>query len=79
MVVHIGLDIFKGGRKMIIGGMSRPLTELEDLELRNERLAELIRLELVSPSLAEQLRKAMVQLDQQIAVLKAAAQQRLAA
>jgi hypothetical protein len=64
---------------MFVGGMIHPLTELEDLELRNERLAELIRLELVSPSLAEQLRKSMVQLDHQIAILKATAQQRLAA
>jgi hypothetical protein len=64
---------------MILGAMIRPLTELEDLELRNERLAELIRLELVSPTLAEQLRKAMVQLDQQIAIMKATTQQRLAA
>ncbi len=64
---------------MFVGGMIRPLTELEDLELRNERLAELIRLELVSPTLAEQLRRAMVQLDHQIAILKATAQQRLAA
>jgi len=68
-----------GGTKMIVGATIRPLTELEDLELRSERLAELIRLQLVSPSLAEQLRKAMVQLDQQIVIMKAAAQQRIAA
>jgi hypothetical protein len=76
--VGIRMDM-SGGTKMIDGAMIRPLTELEDLELRSERLAELIRLQLVSPTLADQLRKAMVQLDEQIAIMKAAAQQRLAA
>lgn len=51
---------------VIAGSSSRPLSGLEELELRRERLAELIRLELVSPSLDGQIRKAIVQLDEQI-------------
>jgi hypothetical protein len=61
---------------MFIGGSIRPLSVLEDLELRRERLAELLRLELVSPALGEQLRKAITRLDQQISLMKDAAKQR---
>ena len=65
---------------MVLAGGNRPLSELEDLELRRHRLDELIKLELVSPSLGEQIKKAIVQLDQQIAMLKQQQQvQRLAA
>jgi len=65
---------------MLLAGAIRPLSGLEDLELRRHRLDELIKLELVSPSLGEQIKKAIVQLDQQIAMLKQQQQvQRLAA
>ena len=56
---------------MFIGGSSGPLSALEELELRRERLAELIRLELVSPSLGEQVRKAIGTIDEQIAAARA--------
>jgi hypothetical protein len=59
---------------MVLAGANRPLSELEDLELRRHRLAELIALELVSPSLSEQIKKAIVQLDQQISMIKENAQ-----
>jgi hypothetical protein len=55
---------------MVLAGWSRPLSELEDLELRRHRLAELIALELVSPSLSLQIQKALIELDQQIAAMK---------
>ncbi len=55
---------------MFLAGSSRPLSEIEDLELRRHRLEELITLELVSSSLSEQIRRAVMQLDQQISALK---------
>ncbi len=55
---------------MVLAGANRPLSELEDLELRRHRLADLIELDLVSPSLSEQIKKAIAQLDQQIAQMK---------
>ena len=55
---------------MVFAGAIRPLSGLEDLELRRHRLAELITLELVSPSLSEQIKKALVQIDQQITLMK---------
>ncbi len=64
---------------MVLAGANRPLSELEDLELRRHRLAELIALELVSPSLSEQIKKAIVQLDQQISAMKQESTQRIAA
>jgi hypothetical protein len=64
---------------MFIGGSIRPLSLLEDLELRRERLAELISLKLVSPTLNTQLHKAILQLDQEITVAKTKSQKRAAA
>jgi hypothetical protein len=64
---------------MFIAGSIRPLSLLEDLELRRERLAELISLGLVSPTLNIQLRKAILQLDQEITVLKTKTPKRAAA
>jgi hypothetical protein len=63
------------------GGLSigRPVSGLEDLELRRDRLQELVRLELVSPTLGEQIRKAIAQLDRQIAEAKQVQPLRLAA
>jgi hypothetical protein len=58
------------GALMFIGGPIRPLSTLEDLELRRERLGELITLKLVSPTLSGQIRKAILQLDQEIASIK---------
>ena len=55
---------------MLLAGSTRPLSELEDLELRRARLDELIKLKLVAPSLSEQIKKAIVQLDQQIMAMK---------
>jgi hypothetical protein len=55
---------------MVLVGSSRPLSQLEDLELRRARLDELIKLELVAPSLGEQIKKAITQLDQQIMAMK---------
>ena len=55
---------------MVLAGANRPLSDLEDLELRRHRLAELIALDLVAPSLAEQIKKAVIQLDQQISLMK---------
>lgn len=55
---------------MVLAGITRPLSDLEDLELRRHRLSELITLELVSPSLSEQIKKAITQLDQQISMMK---------
>ncbi len=55
---------------MFLAGSHRELSQLEDLELRRHRLAELITLGLVSPSLTEQIRKAVIQLDEQILALK---------
>ncbi len=55
---------------MVLAGGNRPLSELEDLELKRHRLADLIELDLVSPSLAEQIKKAIIQLDQQISQMK---------
>ena len=52
---------------MFIGGSSGSLSALEELELRRERLAELIRLELVSPTLGEQVSRAIRLIDQQLA------------
>jgi hypothetical protein len=56
--------------KMVLVGTHRELSQLEDLELRRHRLAELIELQLVSPSLSEQIKKAIAQLDQQITAIK---------
>jgi hypothetical protein len=64
---------------MVLAGSNRPLSELEDLELRRHRLDELIRLELVAPSLSEQIKKAIVQLDQQITKMKMEQPMRIAA
>jgi hypothetical protein len=64
---------------MFIGGSIRPLSTLEEMELRRERLGELISLGLVSPTLSGQIRKAIQQLDQEIASLKGKTQQRMAA
>jgi hypothetical protein len=55
---------------MVLVGTHRELSQLEDLELRRHRLAELIELQLVSPSLSEQIKKAIAQLDQQITAIK---------
>ncbi len=55
---------------MVLVGTYRELSQLEDLELRRHRLAELIALDLVSPSLAEQIKKAIAQLDVQISAMK---------
>ena len=60
---------------MVLAGSYRPLSELEDLELRRHRLSELIELELVAPSLSEQIKKAITQLDQQISIMKQQSQQ----
>ncbi len=72
--VHLGgnqrADRHLTGGNMYLAGSIRQLSELEDLELRRHRLAELITLGLISPSLTEQVRKAVMQLDQQIAALK---------
>jgi hypothetical protein len=65
--------------KMVLAGSTRPLSDLEDLELRRHRLAELITLELVSPSLSAQIKKAIVQIDQQITTMKMPQLQRMAA
>jgi hypothetical protein len=64
---------------MFIGEPIRPLTVLEDLELRRERLVELISLGLVSPTLNIQIRKAVLHLDQEITALKNKVQKRAAA
>jgi hypothetical protein len=64
---------------MFIGDSIRPLSVLEDLELRHERLAELIALDLVSPTLSLQIHKALLQLEQQILALKNQTQKRAAA
>jgi len=64
------LAAFAVRNNMQLAGASRPLSDLEDLELRRHRLAELIALELVSPSLSEQIKKAIIQLDQQIGLMK---------
>jgi hypothetical protein len=63
---------------MIVGGIFRPLSTLEDLELRRERLMELITLGLVSPTLISQINRALTQLDQQIADIKSPLQKRAA-
>ncbi len=55
---------------MVLVGTHRELSQLEDLELRRHRLAELIALDLVSPSLSEQIKKAIAQLDMQISAMK---------
>jgi hypothetical protein len=55
---------------MFIAGSSRPLSELEDLELRRDRLRELVMLKLVSPTLGQQIRKALGELDRQIKGMK---------
>ncbi len=55
---------------MELAGSDRPLSAMEDLELRRDRLAELIALNIVSPSLSEQIKKAIVQLESQIAAMK---------
>ena len=60
---------------MFLAGSNRPLSELEDLELRRHRLDELIQLQLVAPSLSEQIKKAIAQLDEQISVMKREHQQ----
>jgi len=65
---------------MFIGGsIDRPVSGLEDLELRRDRLQELITLQLVSPTLAEQIRKAIAQLNEQITSVRAERTIRLAA
>ena len=55
-----------------------PLSELEELELRHDRLLELVKLELVSPTLAEQIQKAVGQIAEQIKNIKAMRQRRAA-
>jgi hypothetical protein len=55
---------------MVLAGSNRPLSDLEDMELKRHRLAELIALELVSPSLSQQIQKAIDQLDHQISLMK---------
>ncbi len=55
---------------MHIAGSIRPLTDLDDLEVRRHRLAELVDLKLVSTSLAGQLSKAVAELDRQIAAAR---------
>ncbi len=57
---------------MHIAGSIRPLTHLDDLEARRQRLGELVSLGLVSASMAAQLSKAVVELDRQIAAARAA-------
>jgi hypothetical protein len=66
---------------MYIGGLAadRPVSGLEELELRRDRLQELITLQLVSPTLSEQIRKAIAQLNEQIVVARAQRTMRLAA
>ena len=55
---------------MHIAGSIRPLNDLDDLELRRHRLAELVNLGLVSTTLAEQLGRAVADLDRQIAAAR---------
>jgi hypothetical protein len=55
---------------MVLAGATRPLSEIEDLELRRHRLTELIELDLVSPWMTEQIKKAIVQLDEQMGLIK---------
>jgi hypothetical protein len=57
---------------MILTGSHRPLSEVEDLELKRDRLAELIALDLVSPSLSDQIVKAIDQIDAQITAIRQA-------
>ncbi len=64
---------------MFIGCSFRPLSAIEELELRRERLSELIQLGLVSPTLSRQITKSLSQLEAQISSLKAQRQQSLAA
>jgi hypothetical protein len=64
---------------MFLAGSERINSELEELELRRHRLAELVALELVSPSLSEQIKKAVAQLDQQIQAMKQPQPARIAA
>jgi hypothetical protein len=66
---------------MYIGGLAadRPVSGLEELELRRDRLQELITLQLVSPTLSEQIRKAIAQLNEQITSIRAERTLRLAA
>jgi len=56
---------------MFIGHSAGSLSTLENLELRRDRIQELITLQLVSPSLLEQLKKAVVELDRQIEAIRA--------
>jgi hypothetical protein len=55
---------------MILTGSHRQLSDIEDLELRRDRLAELIALDLVSPSLSDQITRAIDQIDAQITDLR---------
>jgi hypothetical protein len=55
---------------MVLAGAYRPLSEIEDLELRRHRLTELIELELVSPHMCEQIKKAIVQIESQIRTIQ---------
>jgi hypothetical protein len=65
---------------MHLAGSIRPLSALDDLELRRHRLDELIRLGLVSESLSVQLAKAVSELDRQISAAREAQScQRMAA
>jgi hypothetical protein len=64
---------------MFIGCSFRPLSAMEELELRRERLSELIDLGLVSPTLRQQITKSLAQLESQISVLKAQRIESLAA
>ena len=57
---------------MHIAGSIRPLNDLDDLELRRHRLAELVTLGLVSPAMSVQLGKAVQELDRQIAAARSA-------
>jgi hypothetical protein len=56
---------------MHIAGSIRPLSVLDDLELRRDRLAELIDRKLVTPLMAAQLGRAVDELDRQIAAARA--------
>lgn len=65
-----GHPLLAQAEAMLIPGPSRPLSELEDMELRRDRLRELIALKLVSPTLSQQIRMAVRELEWQIAKLK---------
>ena len=55
-----------------IAGSIRPLTDLDELELRRHRLSELVEQHLVSSSLSSQLTRTVAELDRQIAAARQA-------